>query len=432
VPKKFFRTIERLMREIDASKDAEGILQAIMRRLLAADSDTYGIESARLYREKGQEFVLIESIGEYGEAIAGKSVPRSYPIVQEIEKRRLVLISPDSPGFDPEVEEQFTHLDNAAILLGKNPGYILSLGIKHTGSEDELLVLLETIRASAGLKLRQSELESQLRQARTIQLSLLPRRLRQLEGFELAAATYPAEEVGGDLYDVQRIDGDLLGIAVADASGHGLPAALQARDVVIGLRMGAAKDQKILATVERLNRVIHKSGLSSRFISLFYAEVEETGNVVYVNCGHCPPLLFNPRGKVFELPSSGPVLGPLPTARYRRSYANLRPGEYLVLFTDGVTERKADEETDQADDDAGQLEFGRERLIDICRENLGCSAKELVSAITEAVREFGGGQPFADDVTVMVLRRLPADRFAPKKPLGAVKAQSAPDPVERR
>ena len=78
---------------------------------------------------------------------------------------------------------------------------------------------------------------------------------------------------------------------LADASGHGLPAALQARDVVIGMRMGQAENEKITATVSRLNRVIHRTGLSSRFISMFYAELEEAGNLAYVNGGHRLPLL---------------------------------------------------------------------------------------------------------------------------------------------
>jgi sigma-B regulation protein RsbU (phosphoserine phosphatase) len=421
VAKKFYRDLEQMLNEIDVSTDAEDLLRAIVRRLMQTLREPYGIESGRVYREREDDYQLIESIGEFGDAIAGKSIPKSYPIINEIERHRLVLISPDSAGFDPELEAQFTHLDNVAILVGAHPAFILSLGLRHTESEEALLVMLETIRATVGLKLQQGALENQLRQARTIQLSLLPRRLPRLEGFQLAAATYPADEVGGDIYDVQRLDTGVISIAVADASGHGLPAALQARDIVTGLRMGVARDQKIPATIQRLNRVIHQSGLTSRFISLFYGEVEENGNIFYVNCGHCPPLVFHSDGSVDELPSSGPVLGPLPSAHFRRCYTTMEPGDYLVLFSDGVTERKP-----PTDDEEELEEFGLERLMAVCRKQLGQNAKSMVQAVTKAVREFGGGAPWEDDVTIMVLRRLPAGQYQPQSAPGAVQVSPPP------
>jgi sigma-B regulation protein RsbU (phosphoserine phosphatase) len=392
------------------------MLLNIVHRLVDTLSQSYGIASGRVYREREDDYILIESIGEYGQAIAGKTVPKSYGMIKEIERKRLVLITPTTPGFDPKLESQFTHLDNAAILVGTNPSFILSLGLRHMESEETLLVLLETIRATVGMKLRQTVLEGQLHQAQIIQASLLPRRLPRMEGFELAAVTQPAEEVGGDIYDVQRVDKGILGIAIADASGHGLPAALQARDIVTGLRMGVMKDQKIPATIRRLNQVIHMSGLASRFISLFYAEVDETGNLFYVNCGHCPPLLFRQTGEILELPSSGPVLGPLPHARFRRSHATLGTGDYLVLFTDGVIER------DRSSTDSEVLqEFGRDRLIDVCRENLGRSARAMMTAIVKSVREYGQNSPWEDDATVLVVRRQTKNSLQPKVAPGPVR-----------
>ncbi len=407
--KKFYRSIEQLLRQIDASQGTEEMLRTIVRRLVEAYAEPYGIASGRLYRERAADYVLIESIGEFGASIAGKTVPRSYPIVRQIEKERLVQVSSRSHGFDPDLESQFTHLENAAVLVGDNPAYIISLGIRRPESREELLVMLETIRTAVGLKLRQNILEDQLRQARGIQMSLLPRRLPNLKGFELAAVTRPAEEVGGDVYDVLRLGGDALGIMVADSSGHGLPAALQARDVVIGLRMATARDQKITAMIHRLNRVIHRSSLASRFISLFYCEIEQCGDVFYVNAGHCPPLLLGADGEVRELASTGPVLGPLPDVRFRRGYAELEPGCTLVVFSDGVTERKEGD----GDGVGERREFGRDRLLELCRRHQGRSARFLAGAILKAVRDFGGGAPWQDDVTVLVVRRQ-----APSSPRG--------------
>ena len=183
------------------------------------------------------------------------------------------------------------------------------------------------------------------------------------------------------------------------------------------MRMGQAENEKITATISRLNRVIHSSGLTSRFISLFYGELEETGNLTYVNGGHCPPLLLTEESEVFELKVCGPVLGPLPDAIYRRAYLTMKPGETLVIYTDGVTER-VDPEGGTGEEDI--VELGRDGLIETvlaCRQH---SAEEIARKIVQRVREFGKGLPFEDDVSVMVIKRLAADNYPPMEELTPV------------
>ena len=412
--KKLFRTVDALLEQIDHSAGDEQALINILRALVdSPDMEGYGVVSGRLYRERERDYLLIESIGEHGAAIAGKSVDRDYQVVRDIERRRVWVISPDTPGWDADVELQFSDTDSAAILVGRDPAYIMSLGIRHHGSEDDLMVLLGTIRAAVDLKLREEALASQMRQAKEIQQSLLPRRLPVVPGYELGAVSVPADEVGGDVYDMQWVEEGVLGIMLADASGHGLPAALQARDVVTGLRMGQAENHKITATVSQLNNVIHRSGLASRFISLFYGELEESGNFAYVNGGHCPPLLVTPGGEVFELKTCGPVLGPLPDAVYRRGYLTLRPGEVLVLFTDGVTERVPV----GAPDGDGRDEFGREGIVEAVTAAMDRPAEQIAAEIIERVRRFGSGRPFGDDVSVVVIKRLPAQDHPPAEDL---------------
>jgi sigma-B regulation protein RsbU (phosphoserine phosphatase) len=416
--KRLYRDIEAILRRIDASLGAEDMLRATLDAIIESCTEEDGLELGRLYRDQGGSFELIASVGEYGEAILGKTVPRDYPVIKELEIEQLVMINAQTPGFDPAIESQFTHHDYAAILVGRNPEYIMSFGIRRAEDlEGHLHFVLESIRTAVGLKLRQASLEDQLRQARQIQMSLLPRILPEVPGFEIAAVSIPAEEVGGDVYDCQAVDVGTFGLTMADASGHGLPAALQARDVMTGLRMGIAQEQKINTTMSKLNRVIHQSGLVSRFVSVFYGELEESGNIVYVNGGHCPPLLFSTSGRVFELASTGPVLGPLPEAAYRRGYASLYPGEVLVLFTDGLLERiKAGTQEDH-----DPVEYGQERLIDTVQINIFESADDILHAIMGDVTVFGYGQAWEDDVTVMVIRRLPADQYKPKHQLDRVK-----------
>lgn len=415
--KKLYRAVENLLDRIDNSAGDERMLEDILHLLVEGDhTAALGVVSGRLYKERDHDYLLIKSVSGLGPGITGKSVSKDYQVVKDIEKHRLWVVSPESPGFDPEVEAQFSDVDSAAVLIGRDPAYIISLGIRHHGSEDDLVVLLESIRAAIGLKLREQALASQMAQARIIQQSLLPRQMPLMKGFQIAAVSIPAEAVGGDVYDLQEVEEGVLGVLVADASGHGLPAALQARDVVIGMRMGQAENEKITATVARLNRVIHRSGLASRFISMFYGELEAAGNMAYVNGGHPPPLLLTPEGEAFELKTSGPVLGPLPEAVYSRGYLTIRPGEILVLFSDGVTERRLP----GAEDPEGErppVEFGREKLISTVLENSALGAKELVAKVMDEVRAYGEDRPFEDDVTLMVIKRLPAENYPPAEDL---------------
>ena len=168
-------------------------------------------------------------------------------------------------------------------------------------------------------------------------MSILPKRAVRRGSLELAGYTTPAELVGGDYFDFITVSDRILGIAIADASGHGLPAALQVRDVYTGLRMAVERDFKIVRTVERLNRIIHESRLTTRFVSLFYGEIEDDGNLMYVNAGHPHPLHFHGMS-VTPLVQTGLVLGPTANATYSRGYRRIEPGDALVLYTDGMVE----------------------------------------------------------------------------------------------
>lgn len=200
-------------------------------------------------------------------------------------------------------------------------------------------------------QLRRRELEDLFEQSRAIQLSLLPSRPPPFGDFDIAAVSLPARRVGGDFYDFLPVDAETIALTVADASGHGLPAALQARDIATGLRMGVERDLKITRLVEKVNRVIHRSGLVSRFVSMIFAELELNGNLAYVNAGRPPGLLIDDRG-VHELSVGEMLLGPHPEATYKLGFAHVDRGASLVLYTDGVTECGVD----------GGPAFGTERL----------------------------------------------------------------------
>jgi len=237
-------------------------------------------------------------------------------------------------------------------------------------------------------------------------MSILPRRSPRRGEFDIAGFTVPAEIVGGDFFDFIPVTDRIHGIAIADASGHGLPAALQVRDVYTGRRMGVARDFKIVRTVERLNRIIHQSRMTTKFVSLFYGEIEEEGNFIYVNAGHPPPLHFHAKG-VTTLKQTGMVLGPSATATYSRGFLALEPGDALLLYTDGMTE---------AVDPKGR-EFGVERLKKAFLALKEKGADEIVRALVEKVGEYVRVRAPEDDRTVVVVKRMiPAEPASPPAP----------------
>jgi sigma-B regulation protein RsbU (phosphoserine phosphatase) len=233
-----------------------------------------------------------------------------------------------------------------------------------------------------------------LQQAAHIQQSLLPASAPQIPNFEIAARSQPAELVGGDFYDYFLSDDDMFGISIGDASGHGLPAALLVRDVVTGLRMGLEKEMKMVYTLKKLNHVIYRSTYSTRFVSLFYADIERNGNLIYVNAGHPSPFLL--RGNdIRELPATGTIIGALPEIALNRAYAYFEPGAVLVMYSDGIFERQNSEGEN----------FSIARLKQLVKQNQHQTAQEILDSIFATVFEFGNRAKWEDDATVVVIKR---------------------------
>ena len=216
-----------------------------------------------------------------------------------------------------------------------------------------------------------------------------------LTGFISAARSLPAEVVGGDFYDWIPLSPDSIVLAIGDASGHGIPAALQVRDVVTGLRMGVGMEFRLTNIAARLNQVVHASDLSSRFVSVFLGELESNGDLLYVNAGHVPPLVVR-RGSVDTLDPTGMVLGPTRDTHYARGYARLHPGDLLVLYTDGVTERATDDDR----------QFGDEKLLRMLRRGRQYDPEKLLDEVFAAAETHGAGS-WKDDATLVIVKRLP-------------------------
>ena len=391
--KSLFRKVERAIETIEKTSDVASTVVSAAGAIIENFADDLGVRGGRLYERRDGSYEITRTFGDVKPVAPGLSVPVDYPPIERVLEEGVAVMDLSFPGVNRDFEEKIGADRFAAIAVGDDQ-FLLSFSVDPAAHDEDILVSLGIVRHAVDQKIRQERLETLLEEARQIQASILPKKLPRFGDFEVAGRSLAAEIVGGDFYDLIPVSDQIVGVAIADASGHGLPAALQVRDVYTGLRMGVARDFKIVRTVERLNRIIHESRLTTKFVSLFYGELETTGNFIYVNAGHNPPLLAGARG-VSVLAQTGMVLGPSRESSYSRGFVTVERGDLLVLYTDGIVEAR----------DARGSEFGLDRLKRLIAGLRERSADEVLAAIFEKVAQFTRGAPAEDDRTALVLKR---------------------------
>jgi sigma-B regulation protein RsbU (phosphoserine phosphatase) len=242
------------------------------------------------------------------------------------------------------------------------------------------------------LERREYEMET----AKGIQQSLLPESPPQVEGFELAALSLPAWEVGGDFYDFISISQDKWGLVIADVSGKGVPAALFMALSRTLVRANAVGDLTASEAIQRANSLIAQDARSGMFVTLFYAVLEsKRKRLNYVNAGHNPPLLLKgSAGGIILLQAKGIALGVMDDIDLEEGELELASNDTVILYTDGVTEAINEKEE----------QFGQERLMQVIAQSTDLPAQDLIDKIKEEVTAFAKGQPQFDDFTLVVLK----------------------------
>jgi sigma-B regulation protein RsbU (phosphoserine phosphatase) len=240
--------------------------------------------------------------------------------------------------------------------------------------------------------------ERELQQAREIQQSLLPKKIPQIDGFEIDCAWEPAREVGGDYFDVIQLSPAKLGICIADVAGKGVSAALLMANVQATVRAFAAESTTPSYLCTRVNSVLCSSISAGKFVTLFYGVLDSAHNTFhYSSAGHLPPILIRADGNTQQLANGGALLGVFAEWVYEDSAIKLCPGDRLLLFTDGITE---------AGMDNGE-EFGEERVISSALASASLSTKELKMSLLDDARKFSAS-PMKDDATLIVISTLAA------------------------
>lgn len=233
--------------------------------------------------------------------------------------------------------------------------------------------------------------------AKEIQESLLPVLTEEVNGFRCAAQFLPADNVGGDLFDlVRQKDGSVL-VVVLDVSGHGVPAALYTAFLRTVFRYEAERAQDPATVLAEMNARLHEVSRLEDFATCFLLQIAPGGDVVsYARAGHDPAVLVRADGTLQELKTGGLPLGVLPSPSYVSSQERIAFHDRLFLYTDGLHE---------VFDKEGRL-FGRERLKGVLRGTMSYSPHDQVRHVIEQVRLFGQATNLADDATLICLEPI--------------------------
>ena len=258
------------------------------------------------------------------------------------------------------------------------------------------------VRHGREIALANERLTQELSTARAIQTRLLPRSEPRLLDFEVAGASIPSREIGGDYYDFLTLGPDLLGIAIGDVSGKGMPAALLMANLQASLHGQVLHPGTVAGVVERVNNLIVRSTDPHMFATFFYGVLDAAAATFScTNAGHNPPVLLRADGTVEELSTGGILLGMLGEQPYLQATVTLAPGEVIVLYTDGITEAVGP----SAEEDDPEAMFGEDRLFDVLRRHRHLPAAGIKDAILAAVTEHTAGVTQSDDITLVVVRR---------------------------
>src|SRR5580700_2363041 len=294
----------------------------------------------------------------------------------QTEKRTIGLIYVDSPN----MFRAFTKDDLSLLTVMAN---VSAIRIEHA----RLSEVEETERRMA----------RELQQAAEIQRSFLPANAPQVAGADLAGYNAPCRTVGGDYFDFFKYPNGRVAMVLGDVSGKGMPASLMMMGLQARVQVLAEEPQNLAAVVNRLNKITCQNCPSNRFITFFICVLNPaTGELAFCNAGHNPPVIVRANGAVENLEGGGPPLGILPSVNYAEYHVQLVPGDVLAIYSDGVTEAM----------NAKDEEFGDESFAEALKANRQKGAAEIVDAVTQALTAFTAGSPAADDITLVVARRL--------------------------
>ncbi len=409
-----FALLHRLSQTFNSSLDLDDVLNRVMDEVIAATRAERGFV---MLREADGQLVFRTARGLDRQTIEAPEFQISRGLVERVVQEVKPRLASDAQS-DSWLKDR-----TSVLLLGLRSILCVPLQVKgaaigaiyvdnrlHAGIFTEAdLELLTAIGASAAIAIENARLyqvavekgrmERELQVARTVQASLLPHDVPHLAGWDIAARWQPVREVAGDYYDfIPSDDGRRLGLVIGDVSDKGMAAALFMALTRSTVRASVARGASPAESIARANRLIAADSTNGMFVTLFYGCLDvATGGLAYVNAGHNPPLLYRAaRDELTALARTGMALGVEEAGDYEELEAPMASGDFLFLYTDGVTD---------ALDERSQP-FGSNRLLQVILNHCRTPAAEMLAAVeAEVSRHSASTAPF-DDITMVAVRRL--------------------------
>jgi sigma-B regulation protein RsbU (phosphoserine phosphatase) len=279
--------------------------------------------------------------------------------------------------------------EKGSFLSGSTRGALETLATEAAVAIENARLYRETME--------KARMEQEMRIAAEIQQALLPKAGHSGPFFRTSASSIPCRSIGGDFYDYVDLPSGAFGFALGDVAGKGPPAALLSAMMQGIFAAQAAASDTPSQTIARVNLALYKRGIESRFVTLMYGSLEPDGRLTYCNAGHNPPLVVG-KGGVRRLEVGGPIVGLFEHAVFEEETVVLSPGDWLIVFSDGVSEAMS----------ASGDEYGEERILAVVDKEPELSPADLLKAIFADVRVFTKGAPQSDDITALVLRYGPS------------------------
>ncbi len=245
--------------------------------------------------------------------------------------------------------------------------------------------------------LEHARVNKELQIAAEMQQQLFPKETIQIPSYELSATVQPCTAIGGDSYDIIPLKDGKFVVTMADVSGKGIPAALLVSTLHASLRVYLQYPIDLVGLVRKLNTFVYNNSPLERFITFFIMIIDPVQHMfTYANAGHNPPLLFRNDGKdIVELAASGLPMGIVKEQQYEAHQIDMKHGDTLVLFTDGVTEAA----------NKKHQQYSEPKLRECVLKNLDGTADAIKRSLVKDVLGFIGNNPMTDDFTVFVLKR---------------------------
>ncbi len=261
---------------------------------------------------------------------------------------------------------------------------------------NEAMICLENARLFEEM-LEKQRMEEELEIAREIQQNLLPKSCPNITGYDISAMNIPSQQVGGDYYDCIVQDDHHVCLAIADVSGKGIPASLLMANMQASLHATMDNTDDLCTKVAKINNMIYRNTGLDKFITFFCGVLNHaTNEFISVNAGHNPPYLFHEDGSFELMEEGGLLLGMLSDMQYKQQTTRLRSGDWIIMYTDGVSEAK-----NAADED-----FEEHRIEAIVRAHLDVTADDMKNILYEGIQTFTKGMPQSDDITMIIVKVL--------------------------